>query len=444
MSIFARLVPFRPLMGIALGFLFLISISPAARAAAQWVDMGPIAGSVQGHVWSKVIDELGNTRGRAESWSLAQGVASRIVVTLRAPNPNLLDLRIHLVHPDGDTGELKLPYPGKEIPGGYQTEIKQVLPGPRPTREKSAVSKITVSPNSSSMDQRYQLTVEIQPLAGASASSASSSTSAQNAAGPQAVEGQWVRRSGSEVLETLNIRHDGSSWIVTGSEPKGNGFRRRIVGQGNGWIVLEPAAGGEKGARIRIGTDGMLDWESYSTSTRTISWTGRYTRTSGSAQITTAPSGSTQGTANTNINSGSLRNLALGRPARQSSMYTGTGVDQSAYHAVDGKTGGRDPHDLVLTNAENNPWWLVDLGGRAAVKRVRLFNRRNPDVKSSLQLVVQFSEDGSTWQTVYRHNGNVWNVLDLPFEKSARYVRISLANHDSLQLYEVEVWGKMK
>lgn len=64
--------------------LVAVSLAAPAWAVPEQVDMGPIGGSAQGHVWSRVVDEVGNTQGRAESWTLQAGVPSRIVVTLRA------------------------------------------------------------------------------------------------------------------------------------------------------------------------------------------------------------------------------------------------------------------------------------------------------------------------------------------------------------------------
>lgn len=57
--------------------------------------------------------------------------------------------------------------------------------------------------------------------------------------------------------------------------------------------------------------------------------------------------------------------------------------------------------------------------------------------------MVQISDAGGNWQTVYRHDGSRWNVLDVPVGRSSRQFRLVLANHDALQLYEVEVWGRM-
>lgn len=422
---------FRPAL-LATAALLSLSVADLAATAPEWVDMGPIAGSVQGHVWSKVVDEVGNTRGRAESWTLQQGVPSRIVVTLRAPNPDDLDLRIRLRFPDGDSGEFRLPAPDKAIPGGYQKVIARALPGPRAQGEDMAVTGITVYPTREFVDQRYQLTVEITPLS-ASPQSSTSAPSASVAAMAGSMQGVWKRYGNGTLLETLEVGRDAEGWRVRGVEPNGKTNIYRILSQGGGWLEVSRPFGFDYGSRIRLDANGKLYWETYRKADRSHVWTGSYDRETRPAA--TPPPSSTTGSP--------PRNLALGRPARQSSTYTGTGVDQSAHHAVDGLTGGRDPHDLIHTNYQDNPWWQVDLGRQASIARVRLYNRRNPELRTNLQMVVQVSDDGGNWQTVYRHDASTWNVLDVPVDRPGRLVRVALTNHDALQLYEVEVWGRI-
>lgn len=139
---------------------------------------------------------------------------------------------------------------------------------------------------------------------------------------------------------------------------------------------------------------------------------------------------------------GALSNLALGRPSQQSSIYTGTGVDQGPQHGNDGIGVGRDPHDLVLTNTEPNPWWYVDLGTLSDIDHLRIVNRRNPEVLANPSLMVFISTDRSTWQPVYRHDGSRWDELTLPVAAQGRFVLLQLAEPGGLQFYEVEVWGR--
>ena len=64
-------------------------------------------------------------------------------------------------------------------------------------------------------------------------------------------------------------------------------------------------------------------------------------------------------------------NIALFKPTRQSSTYSGS---NPARNAVDGN---RDSHinKCTHTNADNNPWWRVDLGRVEPVAEVNIVNR---------------------------------------------------------------------
>ena len=72
------------------------------------------------------------------------------------------------------------------------------------------------------------------------------------------------------------------------------------------------------------------------------------------------------------------KNLALGKPAKQSSVYGGL----DAYLGVDGNTNGSDARYCVSTQQDPQAWWEVDLGDFAVLERIRVFNRVDepPDV----------------------------------------------------------------
>lgn len=63
-------------------------------------------------------------------------------------------------------------------------------------------------------------------------------------------------------------------------------------------------------------------------------------------------------------------NLAFGKPSRQISTYN----EQGPYLAVNGQTGGALA-TCIHTQIEDNPWWEVDLGQLAVIKKIRLWNR---------------------------------------------------------------------
>jgi len=99
------------------------------------------------------------------------------------------------------------------------------------------------------------------------------------------------------------------------------------------------------------------------------------------------------------------------------------------------------------TNAENDPWWQVDLGEVKAVDHVLVYNRCDaPDRAAHLRLLT--SDDGTGWTQVYEHDGTVF--LGAPDGKPltialtgvrTRYVRIQLPGQAYLHFDEVEVYG---
>ena len=69
-------------------------------------------------------------------------------------------------------------------------------------------------------------------------------------------------------------------------------------------------------------------------------------------------------------------NVALNRPAYQSSTYTGNVGTHYAYHANDGRRTVDLPSlSCAHTLEETNPWWGVDLGVALRVHGVRFTNR---------------------------------------------------------------------
>jgi hypothetical protein len=142
-------------------------------------------------------------------------------------------------------------------------------------------------------------------------------------------------------------------------------------------------------------------------------------------------------------------NLALKRPARQSS----TGYGGNAGRAVDGKRDGNyNAGSVSHTNNAPQEWWEVDLGGQKQIGRIKIFNRTDccserladfyvlvssrPFRSSSLQSAL---DDSSIWS--YHHQGRVGREVSIPVSADGRYVRIQLAGQNWLSLAEVEVLG---
>ena len=146
-------------------------------------------------------------------------------------------------------------------------------------------------------------------------------------------------------------------------------------------------------------------------------------------------------------------NLALGKPAEQSSTY-GNGV---AGLAVDGNQTGTTPWtnaaDLQHTTNEANPWWQVDLEGQAMIETIRIFNRSNSNQNRMRSFYLFISEqafpsgasltdlvnDASI--TVIPYNGSGQASYEFTPNVMGRYVRIQLDRTEVLHMSEVEVEG---
>ncbi len=69
------------------------------------------------------------------------------------------------------------------------------------------------------------------------------------------------------------------------------------------------------------------------------------------------------------------QNIALGKKARQSSIWSGSESRFRPGGAVDGNTVGDDDGNPYAHTAENDPWWEVDLGSEEAIERMVVWNR---------------------------------------------------------------------
>ena len=70
------------------------------------------------------------------------------------------------------------------------------------------------------------------------------------------------------------------------------------------------------------------------------------------------------------------RNIAQGKKASASSALVGHGISGTADRAVDGNTeGAMWKGSVTHSNAESHPWWEVDLGRKATLDAIGLYNR---------------------------------------------------------------------
>jgi F5/8 type C domain len=149
-----------------------------------------------------------------------------------------------------------------------------------------------------------------------------------------------------------------------------------------------------------------------------------------------------------------LRNIALGKPARQSSTTFG-----EAGRAVDGNTNGLfDRGSVTHTAADANAWWDLDLGSVQAIDQVNVWNRTDC-CGNRLRNYWLFLSDqpfkANDTADILRSRPNTWakiNMSPSPMGNirmrgaKGRYLRIQLGGRQEraeayLSLAEVEVFG---
>ncbi len=148
-------------------------------------------------------------------------------------------------------------------------------------------------------------------------------------------------------------------------------------------------------------------------------------------------------------------NVAVNKPATQSSTLGGYGPSTAASSAVDGNTDGNFSHGSVThTNNNANAWWQVDLGYSAAVSSIVVWNRTdccgdrlsdywvfvsdtpfNPnDTPATLQ------NRPGTWSSHQTTQPNPSATISIPGAQG-RYVRVQLSGTNWLSLAEVQVFS---
>jgi hypothetical protein len=146
-----------------------------------------------------------------------------------------------------------------------------------------------------------------------------------------------------------------------------------------------------------------------------------------------------------------LPNVALGKPARQSSISQWSlhpDVELDAAGAVSGRTTGAFQFH---TSLEDAPWWRVDLGAPHEIVDIRIFNRGGDAVWGARlgRFRVECSLDGAAWDTLHTHDGSFVvgadrhpMVLRPAGAAVGRFVRIAALQRTHLHLDQVEVYGK--
>ncbi|VVH67380.1 Late competence protein ComGC, access of DNA to ComEA, FIG007487 [uncultured Gammaproteobacteria bacterium] len=140
-------------------------------------------------------------------------------------------------------------------------------------------------------------------------------------------------------------------------------------------------------------------------------------------------------------------NLALGKPATQSSTFLYHSINPVAGYAVDGNTDGYFLNKSTThTEYAQGAWWQVDLGSKKDIKQIIIYNRTDCCVNrlSNYQVSISDKADFSThtYQQDFHVAPNPRKIIQLDASgKQGRYVRIQLLDSDYLSLAEVQVIG---
>lgn len=146
-----------------------------------------------------------------------------------------------------------------------------------------------------------------------------------------------------------------------------------------------------------------------------------------------------------------MRNLALNRPALQSSTSVWSRGDTPARDAAGGNNGRITGELGFHTARERNPWWQVELPAICTVRIIQIFNRAHMAERLRFFSLL-LSIDGEDWREVFRKTDPAVFGGDAdasPFvatfkrPRLARFVRLRLNGFECLHFDEMEVLGEI-
>jgi hypothetical protein len=189
----------------------LFSFTNCCLQANEWVDMGPLKGSAEGHVWSKVVDEAGNTQGRNEVWQLTLPCPVTVEVIVKCPDPYPLEVSVNYQHDWHGIIELK---PDRTADGFYHKNYN--------FKDAHLVKNLNIRVYSRkpSTDQRYQLVVNMRTIDGqpiSDSTAASSSAPASSGSGEEIFAGKW-RSTDKGATYIMIMTLNGKNYDVTWQE----------------------------------------------------------------------------------------------------------------------------------------------------------------------------------------------------------------------------------
>ena len=144
-----------------------------------------------------------------------------------------------------------------------------------------------------------------------------------------------------------------------------------------------------------------------------------------------------------------LFNAALGKPASQSSFDAGCSRPDGAQGLVNGDY---EQSFGIHTEAEDRPWWSLDLLEVLPIEAIVVHNRQDMCQERARSLKIEISKDNNDWRNVHQglcYFGSAQTgsplIISLMGQEWARYVRLSLDERQCLHLSQCEVlvsWKK--
>jgi glycosyltransferase involved in cell wall biosynthesis len=164
------------------------------------------------------------------------------------------------------------------------------------------------------------------------------------------------------------------------------------------------------------------------------------------AQLRRKASGFTTGLAEHAVIPTRADNISRFKLATQSSHCSWSFAPTLEADAAGGVNGVLDGARHFHTDAEENPWWQVDLGAIATIAEIHVINTSDGMRGRFRDFALSVSIDGNSWVDVLeKRDGQVVEapvVWAGPGTAWARYVRVTLLGRDFLHLNQVEVFGR--
>ncbi len=138
------------------------------------------------------------------------------------------------------------------------------------------------------------------------------------------------------------------------------------------------------------------------------------------------------------------RNLALRRPALQSSISRWSTDPSPAVDAAVAVSGVPGSALCCHTAEEFFPWWQVDLGASALLRRIEIENRRD-EPRRLRRFTLLGSLDGRAWRPLRRVCAAAAERYAVEFDppRLARFLRLRLDGHEFLHFRQCRVWGEV-